>query len=179
MPLTPPTVLSGRHLDLVLVSVPQLLSRDGHHEPLPLHFDDPHDVLHPARSPLSFRIAQVRENPEANPWLIRLAVVRTSETIIGLGNFHAPPDERGMVEIGYRVLPMFRRRGFGREIAHTMWGYAADHPQVDVLRASVRPDNVASLSIVRGAGFEKVGEQDDPEDGLEWVFERPVRDFPR
>ena len=172
-----PDVISGRRLDLVLVSVRQLLSRDGAHEPVPLGFADPHDVLHPDRSPLRFRIAQVREDPAVNPWLLRLAVLRTPDrTVVGLGNFHDRPDARGMVEIGYRVLPAFRRQGFGREIALTLWGAAASHPQVRILRASVSPDNEASLSIIRGAGFVKVGEQDDPEDGLEWVFERTAVD---
>jgi hypothetical protein len=34
------------------------------------------------------------------------------------------------------------------------------------------------LSIIRGAGFVKIGEQDDPEDGLEWVFERAAERLP-
>jgi hypothetical protein len=34
------------------------------------------------------------------------------------------------------------------------------------------------LHIVRAAGFQQVGQQWDDEDGLELVFERPVRDSP-
>ena len=175
-----PDVISGPRLDLVLVTVEQLLSRDGAHSPVPLGYDDPHDVLHPDRSPLRFRIAQVRDDPTVNPWLLRLAVLRTPEhAVVGLGNFHDRPDARGMAEIGYRVLPAFRRQGFGREIALTLWRAVAAHPQVRVLRASVSPDNAPSLSIIRGFGFVKIGEQDDPEDGLEWVFERAANsDFP-
>jgi RimJ/RimL family protein N-acetyltransferase len=174
----PPDVIAGPRLDLVLVPVATLLSRDGEHEPIPLVYPDPHDVLHPDRSPLGFRIAQVRHDPTVNPWLIRMAVTRgASPTIVGLGNFHDRPDGRGMVEIGYRVLPSHRRHGYGREIATTMWAYAVTHPDVRVLRASVSPDNAPSLAIVRGAGLEMVGMQDDPEDGLEWIFEMPAADF--
>ena len=81
-----------------------------------------------------------------------------------------------MVEIGYRVLPAYRRRGYGREIAQTMWRYAAAHPQVRVLRASVSPDNTASLSIVQAAGLVQVGEEWDDEDGLEHVLEVAAAD---
>ncbi len=173
-----PDTLVGPRLDLVLVTVEQLLSRDGQHEPVALPFPDPHDVLHPARSPLKYRIDQVRADPSVNPWLLRLAVLRGSEpTIVGLGNFHDRPDAVGMVEIGYSVLPTYRRQGFGREIAMTMWQFAASCPNVAVLRASVAPTNVPSLAIIESAGFVKVGEQDDPEDGLEWVFDMPARDF--
>ncbi len=177
--LDPPPVLAGPRLDLVLVTVEQLLSRaDGHPgPPAPLPYDDPDDVLDPERSALRFRVAQVREDPAVNPWLIRLAVLRGSGVIVGNGGFHDRPDADGMVEVGYTVLDRHRRRGYGRELAETLWTYAAGHPDVRVLRASVRPDNAPSLAIIRGAGFAHVGEQDDPEDGLEWVFELAAADY--
>jgi RimJ/RimL family protein N-acetyltransferase len=173
----PPPVLIGRRLNLVLVSVAQLLSRDGNHDPIPLAYPDPYNVLHPARSPVRRRVVQVLERPDVNPWLLRLAVVRETKQIVGLGNFHDAPDENGMLEIGYSVLPTFRRQGFGREIAHTMWNFAAKQREVHVLRASVAPDNTASLAIVQAAGLAKVGEQDDPEDGLEYIFEITTIDY--
>ncbi len=173
--LSLPTVASGPRLDLVLVSVEQLLSRDGQRVPVPLGVDDPDDILNPERSPLRRRQAQVRVDSSVNPWLLRVAVLRAPRpTIVGLANFHDRPDDRGMVEIGYQVLPHHQRRGFGREIADTMWAMAAAHPQVQVLRACVRPDNVPSLRIIHAAGFTQVGTQDDPEDGLELIFERPA-----
>lgn len=173
-----PDVLVGPRLDLVLVTVEQLLTRADDHDgdPAPLGYDDPSDILSPHDSPIRWRIPMVREDPWSNPWLIRLAVERSTGTIVGLGNFHAPPDARGMVEIGYRVLPAHRRRGYGREIAQTMWRYAAEHPDVRVLRASVSPDNTGSLAIVQAAGFVQVGEEWDDEDGLEHVFEVAATD---
>ena len=89
------------------------------------------------------------------------------KTIVGLGNFHDRPDAVGMVEIGYSVLPTYRRQGFGREIAMTMWQFAASCPNVAVLRASVAPTNVPSLAIIESAGCVKVGEQEDPEAYME------------
>ncbi len=44
---------------------------------------------------------------------------------------------------------------------------------VRVIRASVRPDNAASLATIAHFGFVAIGEQWDEEDGLELVFERP------
>ncbi len=169
-----PDVLHGPRLDLVLVTVEQLLARAAADGPVPLGVDDPTDVLHPDRSPLHYRVKQVREDPAENPWLLRLAVDRGTGELVGYGNFHARPDADGMVEIGYTVLPEFRRRGYGREIAETLWRAAAAHPDVRVLRASVAPDNEASLAIVKGAGLVEIGEQWDEEDGLELVLEVPA-----
>jgi ribosomal-protein-alanine N-acetyltransferase len=166
-----PDVLHGPRLDLRLVTVEQLLARAASDGPVPLGVDDPDDVLHPDRSPLRYRVAQVTADPTENPWLLRLAIDRETGVLVGYGNFHARPDDRGMVEIGYTVLPAYRRQGYGREIAQTLWRYAAAHPDVHVLRASVAPDNEASLAIVRSAGLVQVDEQWDEEDGLELVLE--------
>ena len=163
MTLNPPDVLSGPRLDLHLVTVEQVLSRDGEHDPVAIAFADPDDILSPENSPLAHRIPQVRADPSVNPWLIRLAVDR--------------PDEDGVVEIGYRVTDRFRRNGYGREIAQIMWDFAASHPDVKILRATVSPTNAPSMAIITSAGFTHVGEQDDPEDGLEYVFDMSVADY--
>ena len=72
----PPDVLHGPRLDLVLVTVEQLLARADADGPVPLGFDDPTDVLHPDRAPLRYRVPQVIADPSTNPWLLRLAVLR-------------------------------------------------------------------------------------------------------
>jgi RimJ/RimL family protein N-acetyltransferase len=82
--------------------------------------------------------------------------------------FHARPDDHGMVEIGYRVDPPFRRRGLATEMATALMAWGATHGATHCL-ASVRPDNAASLRTIAKLGFVKVGEQMDDIDGLEWV----------
>jgi len=175
----PPDVIAGPRLDLVLVTVEQLLARAISDGPVPLGYDDPTDVLRPEDSPLHHRVPQVLADPSVNPWLVRLAVLRGTGQIVGLVNFHAPPDADGMVEIGYRVVPAFRRRGYATEMARTMWAYAAAHPDVRTLRATFSPGNDGSRSIIEAAGLVLVGEQDDPEDGLELVYEIPAADYGR
>jgi RimJ/RimL family protein N-acetyltransferase len=172
-----PDVISGPRLDLVLVTVEQLLAREASNGPVALGYDDPHDVLGPESSPLRFRVAQVRDDPSVNPWLIRIAVLRSTGEIVGLVNFHGAPDDRGMVEIGYRVHPDHRRRGYASEMATTLWSCVARRPEVAWLRATVSPDNVASIAIIEGAGLVHVGEQDDPEDGLELIYEIAAADY--
>lgn len=49
---------------------------------------------------------------------------------------------------------------------------AADEPAVRTVRATIGPDNLPSLALVRELGFVHVGEQWDDEDGRELVFER-------
>jgi ribosomal-protein-alanine N-acetyltransferase len=52
---------------------------------------------------------------------------------------------------------------------------AESSPDVDLVRATVSPDNAPSLAVIRNAQFVHVGEQWDDVDGLELVFEKRLR----
>lgn len=165
--------ISTERLDLVLLTAAWLRGYvEG--ESLPeLGFTDPDGFLSGADHVVGLRIAQLESDPTQEPWLLRAIVLRESVTAVGYVNFHAPPDDRGMVEIGYQVLPAYRRGRCATEAAQGMWDWAARHG-ARVLRASIAPDNFPSLALVRRAGFVPVGEQIDQIDGLELIFEKPV-----
>ncbi len=132
---------------------------------------DPYDVFAEAPLVLDRRAEQLAASPADAPWLLRLLVEHRSGDVVGYVNFHAPPDDRGMVEIGYRVAASVRGRGYATEAATAMWRWAREQG-ARVLRATVGPDNVASLALLHRAGFWHVGEQMDEVDGLELVYER-------
>jgi RimJ/RimL family protein N-acetyltransferase len=69
---------------------------------------------------------------------------------------------------------VFRRRGYATAMLAAALSWAAAEPGVRTVRASVGPDNVASLATLRPFGFVRVGEQWDDEDGLEILFEVTV-----
>lgn len=158
-------------LDLVLLTAAWLRAFvEG--DPVPeLGFTDPHDFLAESAHVVNMRLEQLALDPSQEPWLLRAVVPRTTGAAVGYANFHAPPDQRGMVEIGYQVLPAHRHRGYATEAAHGMWAWAAEHG-AQVFRASVSPDNVHSLALVHRAGFTEVGEQMDEVDGFELILER-------
>jgi RimJ/RimL family protein N-acetyltransferase len=49
--------------------------------------------------------------------------------------------------------------------------WAGTDPEIRTVRATVRPDNVASLAVIAQFGFAYVGEQWDEEDGKETIPE--------
>ena len=124
--------------------------------------------------PAALRLEQLAADPSRGPWLVRAIVLRSPRRLVGSIGFHGPPDARGRVEIGYDVVVGERRKGYAREGFHglTAWAFATGRARFCV--ASVSPDNVASLALVRSLGFRQVGEQIDEVDGLELVFERPL-----
>jgi [ribosomal protein S5]-alanine N-acetyltransferase len=120
----------------------------------------------------TLRLGQLLGEPEVAPWLTRV-VVAEGDVAVGLAGFHGPPDERGMVEVGYEIDPAHRRRGYARAALLGLIDLARAGG-ARVVRASIAPGNAPSLGLVAGLGFVHVGEQTDERDGLELVFERQV-----
>jgi RimJ/RimL family protein N-acetyltransferase len=135
------------------------------------------DWLDDVRGLAGLRATQLRERPADAPWLVR-AIVRAEpgepRAVIGHLNFHGGPSESGQVEIGYTLLPSARGRGYAIEAVRAMFEWARRVHGVRRFRASVAPDNVRSLNLIAKLGFVHTGEQWDPEDGRELVYELQV-----
>jgi [ribosomal protein S5]-alanine N-acetyltransferase len=117
------------------------------------------------------RLQQIAEDPSSAEWVARAAVSDPDGAVVGHAGFHGPPDATGMVEVGYSVDPAFRRRGYARAMLAELLRRCRADDRVTTVRASISPENVASLGTIAGFGFEKTGEQWDEEDGLETLFE--------
>jgi RimJ/RimL family protein N-acetyltransferase len=61
--------------------------------------------------PAKLRLKQLAVDASAQPWLVRAMVASTPRRVVGSVGFHAPPDDRGCVEIGYDVVASERREG--------------------------------------------------------------------
>jgi RimJ/RimL family protein N-acetyltransferase len=120
------------------------------------------------------RARQIRERPGDAPWLLRAILLADTRQAIGYLNFHGAPDESGIVEVGYTLLPAARGRGYALEAVRAAFDWATRVHGIRRFRASVAPDNERSLNLIFKLGFVKTGEQMDPEDGLEYVYELEV-----
>jgi len=144
-------------------------------ERVDLGFEDTHGFLAGADDLIKLRLADLEANPRIAPWLLRAIVDRDARAAVGFIGFHGAPDPRGMVEVGYEVLPAFRRRGYAREALAVIEAFAA-REGARVVRASVSPGNMASLSLIERGRYVHVGEQIDEIDGRELVYEKMMRD---
>lgn len=118
---------------------------------------------------------QIARRPADAAWVTRVVVEKDSGQVVGRAGFHGPPDGAGMVEIGYSIDPVHRRRGHARGALMILLATAKRHPGVAVVRATVRPDNLPSRQLLDQYGFREVGEQWDDEDGLETILEVPAK----
>ncbi len=140
-------------------------------------FSNPYKHLIEGPSPLKHRIPRVKREPEFAEIGLFLAIEKASNEIIGSAGFHDFPDEEGMIEIGFGIVPEKQNQGFGTELLIGMWKMICLRPDVQNLRYTVSPENKSSTHIIKRMGFEKVGEQMDPEDGLESIYEKTSKEF--
>ena len=129
------------------------------------------------RNPIPYRINQVRTDPEAAKYLLRVAVLKQSMEIIGSAGFHNLPDEKGMIEIGFGIDPAFQNKGYGKQLLHGMWNWVVKDPRVKTLRYTVSPSNTISKSIIQKLKFNLVGKQVDDVDGVEEVYELNINEY--
>jgi RimJ/RimL family protein N-acetyltransferase len=120
------------------------------------------------------RVDQIAADPSSEQWIARAGVAEPQGVVVGHAGYHGPPDDDGMVEVAYSVDPAYRRQGYARAMLHELLRRANAEPGVLTVRATISPENAASLATIRGFGFTHVGEQWDEEDGLELIFEVPA-----
>jgi ribosomal-protein-alanine N-acetyltransferase len=118
-------------------------------------------------------IARVRQSSTADPWIHGFAVVDLeSQTVVGTTGFKGPPDDEGVVEIGYGIVPSHEGRGLATEAAAALVTFAFAEPEVRCVRAHTLPAKNASTRVLEKCGFEFRGEVVDPDDGPVWRWER-------
>lgn len=126
------------------------------------------------RSTWRMRSEQVEQDPASAAWVTGVIWDEQQQVAVGRAGYHGPPDQSGMVEIGYAVDPSYRRRGYARAALEALLQRAAHEPRVKTVRVTISPGNTASYALASQYGFAEVGEQWDEEDGLEIIYEAPA-----
>ena len=138
-------------------------------------FTNPYKHLVEGPSPLRHRIPRVKKDSEFAE--IGLVLAIADGEIVGSAGFHDYPDENGMIEIGFGIVPEHQNQGLGKELLFGMWKLISSYPGVKTLRYTVSPNNAPSIHIIESLDFQKVGEQMDEEDGLELIYEMPLSEY--
>ncbi len=115
------------------------------------------------------RLDQLYQDARTLDWIAQ--VVTVNSQVVGHAGFHGPPDQAGMVEVAYSVIPTHRGQGYAKSMLRDLLRRAMSEPEINVVRATIRPDNTASLATIRPFRFVQKGEQQDEIDGLEYIFE--------
>ncbi len=111
------------------------------------------------RDVLGYIYGLYREHPEWEGWLAWYAVRIDNDDPVLCGSigFKGPPDEQGIVEIGYSVLQEFQGQGLATEMVAAIVKWAEHQPQVKRIEAETNIDNKASIRVLEKNNFIYVG----------------------
>ena len=117
-----------------------------------------------------------KANLDSVGWMTYLFIHAKDRMLIGEGGYKGKPDKGGMVEIGYAIVPEYRRRGLAYEAAKAFTTRAFSYPEVKFVQAHTLKDGTASMRVLEKLGMKLVGTAHDPDEGevLQWTVERKV-----
>ncbi|MDT4898990.1 MAG: [ribosomal protein S5]-alanine N-acetyltransferase [Acidobacteriota bacterium] len=123
---------------------------------------------------LDYVYKALHADPASPEWGYHLFVHTKDRALIGEGGYKGRPDAEGVVEIGYAIIPEYRRRGLASEAARGLTDKAFSHAEVAVVQAHTLKDGTASINVLKKLGMKFVGTAVDPDEGevFQWQVER-------
>lgn len=109
----------------------------------------------------SYFLSRLEEDPLAYVWLIWAILSEADRSVVGDIGFKGKPDADGTVEMGYSIIPAFRRRGFAVEAARGLVTWAAGTGEVKTIVAECDSDNIASIRVLEKLRMERTHEADN------------------
>ncbi len=104
-------------------------------------------------------------------WAGYFFVQRDKRGVIGDGGFKRPPDTEGTVEIGYAVVPAYRRQGYGTEAVKALIAWAFNHPELKSITAETLPRSKESMRLLEKLGFSYQGIRQDTREGMLFLWQ--------
>lgn len=123
---------------------------------------------------LNYTLGILDAKPEHSAWwlyyFVRKATHLDPAVVVGAGGFRGPPAD-GTVEVGYSIVPQFRRQGFASEAVQGFVAFAFANADVRRVRAQTLAGLAPSIGVLQKCGFRFAGPGSDAPDAL--CFERP------
>ena len=109
-----------------------------------------------------YSLEVVRAAGGDSAWAMYHMVDPAHGTVVGVCGYKGPPDAEGTVEVGYSVVPEFRRKGYATEATSGLMIRAFAEPSVTRVVAQTLSDLTPSLGVLEKLGFRFAGQGDEP-----------------
>lgn len=116
--------------------------------------------------------AMYTKHPDGHPWGSLFFVDQHVRTLVGFGGFKGPPSPEAVVEIGYAIAPAFQGRGLATDAVAQMVQRAFGDTTVRAVDAHTLGQINPSTRVLEKSGFRKIGEANDPDEGVVWHWRR-------
>lgn len=98
---------------------------------------------------------QLRIHPERAGWYTWYGILQHegSNVLAGGAGFKGMPDDAGVIDMGYSVLPQFQRKGVAGRMVAALVNWAFTQPGVKRIMAETFSDNIPSVKVLERNGF--------------------------
>ncbi len=104
---------------------------------------------------LPFFIENMEKAPSEPVW-DWIAIHRLVQGVIGGIGFLGGPDTYGVVEVGYDIVPAYRKQGYATEMARSLIAWAFQETGINVVAASCLDDNIGSIKVLENVGMRRL-----------------------
>ncbi|GHO65502.1 N-acetyltransferase [Ktedonobacter sp. SOSP1-52] len=130
----------------------------------------PHWPLPDYMEALPFFIRLTESDPSGAIW-DGIILHTADQQVIGDIGFKGGPDDQGMVEIGYSILPEYRGAGYATEMAEGLITWVFQHLPISCITAECRDDNIGSIKVLEKLGMQRLKADQSM---LKWKREKPT-----
>jgi [ribosomal protein S5]-alanine N-acetyltransferase len=117
---------------------------------------------------LPLLVADMEQDPLGAVW-DGIIIHKADEVIIGDMGFKGGPNEEGIVEIGYSIIPEYRTHGYATGMAHRLISWAFQEQGIKVIMAECLKDNIGSIKVLEKVGMRRL----EPEGNmLKWELRK-------
>ncbi len=103
-------------------------------------------------------------------WANYFYIHKRDGKVVGDGGFKGPPNAEGVVEMGYALIPEYRRLGLATEGAKALMDWAFGHPEVNYVTAETLPGGQDSMRVLEKLGLAFQGTGFDPDEGKVYLW---------
>ncbi len=101
---------------------------------------------------LPFFVEMMEKDPASRVW-DGIVIHKSNQVAIGGIGFHGGPDEAGMVEIGYNIIPEYQGRGYATEMIRRFIDWAFHTQGIKMITAECLDDNIGSIRVLEKVGM--------------------------
>jgi ribosomal-protein-alanine N-acetyltransferase len=107
-----------------------------------------------------YKINRFRKYPFENEWE-GIIIHKEDNMIMGDMGFKGGPNDEGIIDLGYSIVPSYQGKGYATEMGKAMVDWGISQPNVNRVIAACNPDNFASIQVLEKIGFKITNKTED------------------
>jgi RimJ/RimL family protein N-acetyltransferase len=104
---------------------------------------------------LPFFVENMEKAPFEPAW-DWIAIHTMNRTVIGDIGFMGGPDQGGVAEVGYSIVPEYRNQGYATEMARGLIAWAFQEKGIKLVTAACLDNNIGSIKVLEKVGMHRL-----------------------